>query len=283
MSGSAARAQATREYALTSTASQKRSRGVSVKRPSRSSAAAKATEWTSRSSSPPNASPTSPKTRATSSSERTSHSVTSGDSIEAASSRTVDSIRSPWYVKASCAPPSASRRAMAQAIERRLATPSTSPRFPSNGPAMAAILLAELAASLLLVRRALLLLGLCAAFAAPATAAATGFPLQHLAHLRPHGPRVRPGTIQLQPSHPRVRVIAALSLPPLARRYGRGLYAFGGRRKLAVRSSTARAYLTQLAAAQDRAVQQLRTEIPAARVEERFRILLDAVTVSVPD
>jgi minor extracellular serine protease Vpr len=148
---------------------------------------------------------------------------------------------------------------------------------------MAAILLAELPASLLLVRRALLLLGLCAAFAAPATAAATGFPLQHLAHLRPHGPRVRPGTIQLQPSHPRVRVIAALSLPPLARRYGRGLYAFGARRKLAVRSSTARAYLTQLAAAQDRAVQQLRSEIPAARVEERFRILLDAVTVSVPE
>jgi minor extracellular serine protease Vpr len=142
---------------------------------------------------------------------------------------------------------------------------------------------AELPASLWLVRRAFLLLGLCAAFAAPATAAATGFPLQHLAHLRPHGPRVRPGTIHLQPSHPRVRVIAALSLPPLARRYGRGLYAFGGRRKLALRSSTARAYLAQLASAQARAVQQLRAEIPAARVEERFRILLDAVTVSVPN
>ncbi len=39
-----------------STAIQKRSRGVSVNRPSRSSAAAKATEWTSRSSPPPNAS-----------------------------------------------------------------------------------------------------------------------------------------------------------------------------------------------------------------------------------
>src|SRR5947208_97499 len=103
MSGSAARAQATSEYALTSTASQKRSRGVSVKRPSRSSAAAKATEWTSRLSSPPNASPTSEKTRATSSSERTSHSVTSGESTEAASSRTVGSILSPWSVNATLA------------------------------------------------------------------------------------------------------------------------------------------------------------------------------------
>jgi len=140
MSGSAARAHATSEYALTSTASQKRSRGVSVKRPSRSSAAANATEWTRMSSSPPNASPTSPKTRATSSSERTSHSVTSGESIEAASSRTVGSIRSPWYVKARLAPPSASRRAIAHAIERLLATPRTSPRFPSKAPAMPAIL-----------------------------------------------------------------------------------------------------------------------------------------------
>src|SRR5207247_9083122 len=41
-------------------------------------------------------------------------------------------IRSPWKVKASCAPSSASRFAIAQAIERRFATPSTSPRFPFN-------------------------------------------------------------------------------------------------------------------------------------------------------
>ena len=61
-----------------STAIQKRSRGVSTKRPSRSSAAANATEWTRMSSPPPNASPTSEKTRAMSSSDRTSHSVTSG-------------------------------------------------------------------------------------------------------------------------------------------------------------------------------------------------------------
>src|SRR5207244_1767901 len=78
------------------------------KRPSRSSAAAKATEWTSRSSPPSNASPTSEKTRATSSSERTSHSVTRGLPTEPASSRTPLSIRSPWNVNASSAPSSAS-------------------------------------------------------------------------------------------------------------------------------------------------------------------------------
>ena len=46
-----------------SIAIQKRSRGVSVKRPSRSSAAANATECTRMSSSPPKTSPTSRKTR----------------------------------------------------------------------------------------------------------------------------------------------------------------------------------------------------------------------------
>ena len=119
-----------------STAIQKRSRGVSVKRPSRSSAAAKATEWTSTSSPPPNASAVSAKTRSRSSSERTSHSVTSFVSTVAARSRTDFSMRSPWYVNASCAPSAASRSAIAQAIERLFATPSTSACFPSNRPAM---------------------------------------------------------------------------------------------------------------------------------------------------
>src|SRR5438477_7319838 len=134
ISGSAARAHATSEYALTSSASQKRSRGVSVKGPSRSSAAANATEWTSRSRCPSNAFPTSAKTRSTSSSERTSHAVTSGLDTLPASSRTEGSIRSPWKVNASSAPSSASFRAIPQAIERLLATPRTRPRLPSNLP-----------------------------------------------------------------------------------------------------------------------------------------------------
>jgi len=95
-------------------------------------------------------------------------------------------------------------------------------------------------------------------------------------------PRVRAGTLHLQPSGPaRVRVIAALGLPPLASRYGRGLYATG-RRKLAVHSAASRAYLAELATAQARAVAELRAAVPQARVQERFRILLDAVTVDLP-
>jgi hypothetical protein len=95
ISGSAARVVATSEYALMSIAIQKRSRGVSVKRPSRSSAAANATECTRMSSSPPKASPTSLKTRTIPASSRTSSSVTSGLDTESASSRTVFSMRSP--------------------------------------------------------------------------------------------------------------------------------------------------------------------------------------------
>jgi minor extracellular serine protease Vpr len=133
------------------------------------------------------------------------------------------------------------------------------------------------------VRRALLLLGLCAALAVPASAGANGLQLKHFMQIRQRGPRVRAGKIHLQPAHARVRVIAALSLPPLARRYGRGLYAIGGRTRLAVHSATSHAYVAELAAAQTRAVRELRTQIPQARVEERFRILLDAVTVSVPN
>ena len=115
------------------------------------------------------------------------------------------------------------------------------------------------------MRRALLLLGLSAALAAPAAASATVFPLKHLVPVHLHGPRVWRGTIHLQPANPRVRVIAALSLPPLARRYGRGLYGSGGRRKLAVHSTAARLYLAELAAAQTRAVAKLRAPIPQAR------------------
>src|SRR3954465_11087546 len=88
------------------------------------------------SSLPPNTSPTSPKTRSTAASSRTSSSVTSGLETESASSRTFFSIRSPWKVNATCAPPSVRRRAIAHAIERLLATPSTSARFPTNIGAM---------------------------------------------------------------------------------------------------------------------------------------------------
>ena len=72
-----------------------------------------------------------------SSSERTSHSGTSGLETLSARSRTFFSIRSPWYVNASRAPSSARRFAIAHAIDRRLATPMTSAVLPSNLPGVA--------------------------------------------------------------------------------------------------------------------------------------------------
>jgi minor extracellular serine protease Vpr len=131
------------------------------------------------------------------------------------------------------------------------------------------------------VRRAFLLSACCAALAAAAPAEAQLVPVQRHVDGRTL-PRVRVGTIHLQTAGAaRVRVIAELALPPLAARYGRNLYGIG-RRKLAVSSTASRAYVATLALAQARAVAQLRAAIPQARVQERFRILLDAVTVDLP-
>jgi len=128
------------------------------------------------------------------------------------------------------------------------------------------------------LRRAIPLLACAAALCHALPAAAAVAPVDHGSL-----PRVRPGTIRLQPAGPaRLRVIAQLGLPSLAERYGRGLYAAGGRRKLAVSSSASRVYLARLASAQASAVAHLRAAIPQARIEERFRILLDAVTVDLP-
>jgi minor extracellular serine protease Vpr len=132
------------------------------------------------------------------------------------------------------------------------------------------------------LRRATLLLVLCAALLAALPAAAQLVPVRRSFGDRTL-PRVRVGTIPL-PSRgaARVRVIAELGPPPLAARYGRGLYAAGPRRKLAVASRSARAYLAELAQVQARAVAQLHAAIPQARVQERFRILLDGLTVDLP-
>jgi subtilisin family serine protease len=97
-------------------------------------------------------------------------------------------------------------------------------------------------------------------------------------------PRLRAGTIPVREAGPgRVRMIAELPLAPLAARYGRGLLSVGGRRKLAVHSRASQAYVAQLASAQAKAVAQLHAAIPQARVQQRFRILLDAVTVELPN
>jgi minor extracellular serine protease Vpr len=154
------------------------------------------------------------------------------------------------------------------------------------------------------VRRALVPLGLCAALAAVSTSAAGASPLSlHAApaaktataslasatpaaglfRIRQHGPRVRKGRIHLQPAHARVRVVAELALQPLAARYGRTLLAAGAHRKLALHSASAREYVARLDAAQAHAATLLRAAIPQARVQERFQIVLDAVTVDLPE
>ncbi|HVM58466.1 MAG TPA: S8 family serine peptidase [Gaiellaceae bacterium] len=97
-------------------------------------------------------------------------------------------------------------------------------------------------------------------------------------------PRIRVGTIPLpaRGSSSRVRVIADLSLPPLAAASGRGLFSAGARRRLEVGSAASRAYLARLARAQARAVAELRRAIPSARVGRRFRVLLDGLTITLP-
>src|SRR3954447_1527541 len=268
-----------------SIAIQNRSRGVSVKRPSRSSAAANATECTSRSSSPPNASPTSPKTRAISSSERTSRAVTRGLPTDSARSRTDFSIRSPWKVNASCAPPSASRFAIAHAIDRRLATPRISPRLPAKIPIGPASLIrvrnVDVVSRALRSPNPLLIAVLAAAVLVPAAAGATPSWQTGLKPIyRPSGeltlPRLRAGKLAIPAAHVRgrVRVIVRLSLPPLARAQLRGT-STSSARKLDVRSSSSQAYLARLARQQDAAVAALKRAVPQARVQERFRILLN--------
>jgi minor extracellular serine protease Vpr len=132
------------------------------------------------------------------------------------------------------------------------------------------------------VRRAIPLLGCCAAMIGAVPAAAQLVPVQRTFGDRTI-PRIRAGTIPLSPAgFGRVRVIADLPLPPLAARYGRGLYASAARRKLDVASATARAYLRRIDEQQSRVGAELRREIPQARVGRRFQVILDALTVSLP-
>jgi minor extracellular serine protease Vpr len=96
-------------------------------------------------------------------------------------------------------------------------------------------------------------------------------------------PRLRAGTVTIPAGNARgrIRVIVRLSLPPLAR-HALQLNAAGAPRKLNVASSSSQAYMARLASAQAAAVAQLHRAIPQARVQERFRILLDGITVDLP-
>ena len=127
------------------------------------------------------------------------------------------------------------------------------------------------------LRRAIRLLVCSAALVAAASAAARPVPVRH------DGPVVRAGTIPLLgPANARVRVIVDLPLPPLAARYGRGLYGSAARRKLDMGSTATRAYLRRVDAEQTRVAAELRRALPQARIGRRFRIVLDSLTVSLP-
>ncbi|MDX6472312.1 MAG: minor extracellular serine protease Vpr, partial [Gaiellaceae bacterium] len=100
--------------------------------------------------------------------------------------------------------------------------------------------------------------------------------------LRGAVPRVRAGTLPAVAPSGRIRVIARLSLPPLAQRFGRGLSAAGASRRLDTTSAASRAYVRRVERAQAAEVALLRRAIPEARVGRRFQIVLDGLTVSLP-
>jgi minor extracellular serine protease Vpr len=97
-------------------------------------------------------------------------------------------------------------------------------------------------------------------------------------------PRLRTGVIHVPAGHAsgRIRVIVGLPMAPLAAAYGRTFAASAVHRKLDVASASSRAYLARLVAAQRRDAESLRRAIPAARIQERYRILLDGMTVELP-
>jgi minor extracellular serine protease Vpr len=97
-------------------------------------------------------------------------------------------------------------------------------------------------------------------------------------------PRVRHGVIRIPAGQAsgRVTVIADLKLPPLALAYGRGFAAQGLQRKLNVQSSGAREYLARIAQAQRVAAAQIRAAIPQARIQNRYRVVLDGFALRLP-
>ena len=94
-------------------------------------------------------------------------------------------------------------------------------------------------------------------------------------------PRVRHGVIRVPrgQAQGRVRVIVGLHVPPLAQRYGPGLFAFGPRKKLDTASSASRAYLARLARAQAAAGRAIRRAVPSARISYHYRVVLDGLAV----
>jgi minor extracellular serine protease Vpr len=118
----------------------------------------------------------------------------------------------------------------------------------------------------------------------PATAAAQLQPIR-LPHLGDRTiQRIREGVIRIPAGHAsgRVTVLVDLRLPPLAAARGHGLLAFSAQRKLSTRSRSSRAYLARLARLQTQAAAEIRRAIPRARIQNRYRILLDGFALRLP-
>ncbi len=92
-----------------------------------------------------------------------------------------------------------------------------------------------------------------------------------------------PARVVTTPKSPRTRVIVTLADPPLAAAAPRNAFAtVGTRQKLNLESSFSRSYLAGLEAAQQRAIQRLRTQIPEAKVSRRYKVLLNGFAVNLP-
>ncbi|MDX6507786.1 MAG: minor extracellular serine protease Vpr [Gaiellaceae bacterium] len=124
---------------------------------------------------------------------------------------------------------------------------------------------------------ALLILTTCA------TAAAGLRPIRLPRHGDLTLPRVRHGVLRIPSGQARgrVTVLVGLRLPPLAQRYGPGLFVFGPRKKLDVASSASQSYLARLARAQIVAARQIRRAAPSARISYHYRTILDGLAVSL--
>ena len=137
--------------------------------------------------------------------------------------------------------------------------------------------------TLLLLRRTFLL-PLLAALLVLATAASAAAALRPI-RLPQRGelslPRVRHGVLKIPRGQKqgRVTVLVGLRLPPLAQRYGPGLFAFGPRKKLDVAGSRSQAYLARLAREQAAAARAIRRAVPSARISYHYRTILDGLAV----
>jgi hypothetical protein len=142
-----------------------------------------------------------------------------------------------------------------------------------------------MSATLLPLRRPLLL-SLLAALLLLGTASAAAAALQPIR--LPHRgettvKRVRHGVLRIPhgQTRGRVTVLVGLRLPPLAQRYGPGLFGFGPRKKLDVASSSSRAYLARLARAQAVAARAIRHAVPTAKISYHYRTILNGMAVNL--